>query len=132
MSFTPLVSGRVMDAIYISLDAGSIRDSRWRYQGQRPYPLQSPTGIHIDREAFTKALVRQGFHLSPSGASQKTESRFRMHITISDRPDVTGVYYVVGWLDEGVVSLGRDDEQGYLVPRRREAVLVTKRKKLYL
>jgi hypothetical protein len=114
----------MMDAIHISIGAGSVKEpgKSVGFGGTGAW------GIHVDSKTFNRAVERQGFS-SPAGAAQVTESRFRVNLTIAERPDLNGVYYVGGWLDEGLVSLVWDDlSQGYLVPRRREAVLATKAK----
>jgi len=83
--------------------------------------------LYAASKKFVKAVEKQGF-ASPAGAAQTTDSRFRVYLRVTGRPKLTGVYYVGGWLDVGQVHLSWDDEQGYLVPRRREAVLATKAK----
>jgi len=56
------------------------------------------------------------------------DSGFRVYLNVQGRPELTAVYYVVGWLEGGLVRLDRDPDQDHIVPRRKEAILATKRK----
>ena len=83
--------------------------------------------VCANSDAFERAVNRAGF-MTPIAAAPTTDSRFRLYLKVSGYPNLTGVYYVSGWADRGTVSLSWDPEQGYIVPKRREAVLATRRK----
>ena len=80
-----------------------------------------------DSGEFVQAIMRAGFD-SPVAAAGVTDSRFRLFLKIPGQPELTGVYYVSGWLDRGAVHLSWDDDQEHIVPRRREAILATRAK----
>ncbi len=83
--------------------------------------------LYADRGKFLEAVEERGFSF-PSGASVLNDSRFRVYLSVPGRPKLTGVYYVGGWFDEGLVHLEWDDDQDHIVPRRREAILATRHK----
>jgi len=84
-------------------------------------------GLCADSEEFSKAVLRAGFQ-PPIADAGSTDSRFRMFLTVEGKPELTGVYYVSGWRDSGIVHLSCDPDQVHIVPKRREAVLATRRK----
>lgn len=59
---------------------------------------------------------------TPSGATGIADFRYRVLLTVENWPELDGVYYVGGWLDEGLCALERDDTL-----TRREAVRLKKR-----
>ncbi len=83
--------------------------------------------LYANSDEFETAVNRAGFR-TPIAAAPITDSRFRLYLKVPGFPKLTGVYYVSGWADSrGTVSLSRDPEQGYIVPKRREAIMATKR-----
>jgi hypothetical protein len=89
--------------------------------------------FHANSNEFLAEIAKQGFQ-SPEGSAQASvvgnvvlESRFRVFLTVPNRPEIRGVYYVTEWSSRGLVSICLDKEQGFVVPRRREAVLARRK-----
>jgi hypothetical protein len=84
--------------------------------------------VLANSDEFNQAVRRAGYE-SPTAAAGITDSRFRLFLKVPGKPELTGVYYVSGWRDEGVVHLTWDDEdQEHIIPRRREAIMATRAK----
>lgn len=105
-----------------------------------PQMLEHATTVFEDilanSDEFNQAVMRAGYN-SPTAAAGITDSRFRLFLKVPGKPELTGVYYVsgwrdegvAGWRDEGVVHLTWDDEdQEHIIPRRREAIMATRAK----
>ncbi|MGR3295393.1 MAG: hypothetical protein ACUZ8A_04085 [Candidatus Bathyanammoxibius sp.] len=108
----------MMDAIHIELFAQMVENEM---------VMDRTKDIWVNSEEFVQAVMRAGFP-SPTAAANITDGRFRMFLKVKGKPDLTGVYYVSGWQDMGTVGLSWDDDQGHVVPRRREAVMATRAK----
>jgi len=76
-------------------------------------------GVYLDSSIFVAACGT-----SPTGAADTTDSRYRVNLTVDGWERLNGIYYVGGWLDEGLCGLERDPGR-----TRREAVLAQKARK---
>lgn len=79
-------------------------------------PLDPLEKLYVDSINFQLACGD-----SPSGAAGITDSRYRVHLTVEGWPELGGIYYVGGWLDEGLCGLDRDETL-----TRREAIRLKK------
>jgi hypothetical protein len=115
----------MMDAVYIELlpqmlvSAKEETTASGRKTGDKE--------IWAYSEEFTQALMRAGYEC-PTATAGSTDSRFRLFLKVPGRRELSGVYYVSGWIDRGEVSLSWDPHQDFLMPRRREAVMATRAK----
>lgn len=74
-------------------------------------------GLYVDSSTFIAAVG-----CSPIGNAGGTDSRYRVLLTVAGWKDLGGVYYVSGWLDEGMCGLVPEKEL-----TRREAIRLKKR-----
>ena len=72
--------------------------------------------LYVDSSAFIYACG-----CSPTGAAGSTPSRYRVLLTVAGWVDLCGVYYVSGWLDEGLCHLWKEE-----ILTRREAIRLKK------
>lgn len=84
-------------------------------------PLDPRESLYIDSSVFVAACG-----CSPTGAADTTDSRYRVKLSVDGWPgdSLDGIYYVSGWLDEGLCGLEPDKWR-----TRREAVLAQKARK---
>ena len=87
--------------------------------------------LWVNRDKFFQVVRGAGFQ-SPKGSAQDNWDRFRLFVRVPGKPGMRGVYYVGGYRDDGpncgVVHLYWDEDQGHVVPRRREAIMATRAK----
>lgn len=76
-------------------------------------PLKS---LLVDSSAFIAACG-----CSPTAQAGCTDSRYRVLLTVEGWEALGGIYYVAGWLDEGLCGLSREK-----VLTRREAIRLKK------
>lgn len=128
----------MMHAIHICLRAADISDAFDRGKLPRDSGLHSRRGwdLYVNSVKFLWVVKECGFpspyvkHATAVTNVQVVgqDRRFRVYLNVQGRPELTAVYYVVGWLEGGLVRLDRDPDQDHIVPRRKEAILATKRK----